>query len=754
MDERQPQPHSSPSYRDDGRMTYTATAGRIDIQSYTRPLRFAVVLQPPVSPQAFRRSIAILCEMWGGTQSIIVAGTRSEPISPEWRAAVVGLDPDVILLGRGLTSKVVRHALYRLLDDLNVSPFTVEELTERQAGSRVWQPMPVPPPPASDDRGIGRAAPLIPMRPAHIAVLGNAEENPPATARRASASTLPMSTLPVGTPVYRAAQHIPGFATSSSIFSPFLYHRREDVDIGMALWNYRATRGPLLHGADDRLKRHLALVSRSRARVFVVELDQLSPAAARAVSDLGSRAVTVARKNFLFERGRLRLPVGFDRELDTADVREGVFELPARPPAIPATLSRPGGRIEAGFYAVELEIGLQDGLDRRVSLPPRLRSAQLLLADESPAGRLRPTAVRWTRVRRTGDSVLAVGPSRGRVMPLQMPSMREVLQRLAPDVEFKLGDKGRYGRWVARHGNGLAELQVLLTESRSQTIIAALRPAAGSRHSARQFMTLSQLQAALRTARSAGQLGKNRRQHKADGVWIEQWVDARVADGLLRSGIHVRCDECLAQSFMDFDTFGSTFQCPRCGRGAAIPARPNLGFQLAEVAHLFFDNDCDITALALATLTRRARLGYSYDFDHHVKWPKEAAPREIDFAGVLDGEVFIGESKRNGKFEQSDFDLLGRLARAVRATWVVLATGTECERGCSPGCARSRDDPPEAGDTALGRGTGTPGVRDRVEELRRRLAPRGCRTIVLCHGDLNGPRVTPTTWRLARLFAS
>lgn len=338
-------------------------------------------------------------------------------------------------------------------------------------------------------------------------------------------------------------------------------------------------------------------------------------------------------------------------------------------------------------------------------------------------------------------------------MSLRVPSMREVLSRLAPDVEFQLGDKGRYGRWVARHGRGLADLHELLTESRSRTLIAALRPPAGSRHTARQFLTFAQLRSALRSARTAGELGGSRRAHRADELWLDEWIDAQVADELLRSGVRVRCEECLSQSFMDFDGFGSTVQCPRCGRRAPAPARPDLGFQLAEVAHLFFDNDCDVTALALASLSRRSRSGYSYDFDHHVKWPKEQNPREIDFCGILDGEVFVGESKKNGRFDQADLDLLSRLARSVHAKWVVLATGSECEPGCTDDCARTRDDADDAGDASLATGTGGAGVRERVVDLRRRLERSGCRTIVMCRGDLTGSPATIVQRRLAGLFA-
>lgn len=331
-------------------MTYAATRGQVGIQSYTRPLRFAIVLHSPVSTQAFRRAIGQLCEFWGGTKSVIVAGSPSASILEEWRPAIVALDPDIVLLGRGMTSKAARRSMLRTLDDLGIAPFAVEDQVDADPFGRGWQAMPVPPPAAADERRFPLSAPLLATTPAHSAILGNPERANVAGTRRANASTLPLSTLPAGTPVHRAALNVPGFATASSMASPFLYHRREDVDIGMAVWNYRANRGPLLHGGDERLARHLALVGRTNIRTYIVELDPISASAQKAVQSVEEQVTVVKRSNFVFDPGRRRLPIGFDLELDTADMTDGAFELPRKAPCRavsthPAWWTQPSRRV-------------------------------------------------------------------------------------------------------------------------------------------------------------------------------------------------------------------------------------------------------------------------------------------------------------------------------------------------------------------------------------------------------------------------
>ena len=247
----------------------------------------------------------------------------------------------------------------------------------------------------------------------------------------------------------------------------------------------------------------------------------------------------------------------------------------------------------------------------------------------------------------------------------------------------------------------------------------------------RRFMTFDEMRDQIRAQRRAGHIPP-RSQGLSDEEWLKTWLQQQVALGVLRLGLWARCYECRAGSFLSLSSFADTFVCPRCGASAETPAVPRFGYQLAEVADLFFANDCDITALAVAALARRSQGGYSFDLDHTVAGPRRLR-NELDFFAVIDGGLYVGESKKNGAFDANDISVLRRVALATRARAVVLATGTECDGGCGPHCVRDFRVRDASSDTSL-----PIGARARATDLRTALAP-ACDVIVLCRGDLHGP---------------
>ena len=723
-------------------MSWAASAmSRAAVVTHTRPLRYAVLLKEPVSPQAFRTAVGHLCGIWGGTRSVIVSANESDPLEPKWRPAIQALDPDVVVLGRGFAGGKTRLRLVTELERLGCAPFWMGSYEETLVGPSMRRPIPVPVPGTEERVSLQRSEPLMPVKPVHVAVLGFARGRRGmggSAADRATADRLPSTTLPLGTPAHNAARLVPGFSTVPSIIAPFLYHTSDGIEVAMQIWNYRAIRGPLLHGGDGKLERHLSLLRSSRAKLQVVALEGLTARARDILARHPGEVEEVSPGAFQYLEPRRVLPPGTDRELDTVAVDEGSFGIPVRAPVLPNAGQRYAGRTSFGAYAIEIEAVLDDGLGRRISLPPRKSTGQLLVPPYR-SGFGGPPPRLWSRARKNGDSVLAVAPMRNRTIPLALPTMANVLESLMPQVRVWLGDKGRYGRWVAHHAEGLAQLHDLLTEPKSGAMLRSLIPQETEPKSTRVFSTLGNLESLLRSARADGRAGPKGRYTRKDRDWLHQWIDRLVATGLLRCGLEVQCTECLATSFLDLSTFGLNYTCPRCGRSSPVPARPELGYQLAEVAHLFFANDCDVTALATAAMARKARGGFSYDFDHYVRWPKELKPREFDFTGVIDGQLFVGESKSVGKFERKDVDLLVRLARSSQARYVVLATGTECEGGCGSQCARALDGVGDIADTCLPSGTGSPGVRERVQSARATLDKIGAQLIVLCRGDLTAP---------------
>jgi hypothetical protein len=700
----------------------------VSIQSYTRPFRHVVILREPISRQALRVATERLCGIWGGTRSLILPGKPDRLIDPGWEGALQVFDPDVILLGRGLGGLRRRVRFLSELGGRRLAPFWVGDYSQSMGASQRWAPVPVPIP---EPRPLGRLAPakLRPTAATHVAILGLRVGESDARAVRATNANLPLTTLPSNSPAWDAAQLVPDFPTRANLFAPFLYHSRNDVQTALWLWNLRALRGPMFHGGDVELERHLRVIPAVRARATqIIEYDPLS---ARGLAFLATRPAAprrVAVGRLVLSTPRRRLPVGLDRELDSAPVADGEFEMALRPPVIPQPSAAIGSSRREGAYAIEVELS-PSGTVGRVTVPSRPETVDLFLGRSASAG-----AVRSRNQRRQGDVVLGISPfQRRRTLGLAVPTVTEVLRVIAPDLHVSLSDKGRYGRWVARQTDGLALLHELLTDRRSRAVLESLRLTPSDRATQRKFLTFDEMARILNVARSSGQLGTSKRRSAKDRQWLNTWIDDLVGRDLMRFGIRIRCEDCLAKSFLGLGNVGRESQCSRCGKTSFTPARPEMGYQLAEVAHLFLDNDCDVSARALAAMSRRSRGGFTYDFDHLMKWPAEASPREIDFVGTLDGELYLGESKKQGNFDDADFDLLKRLAGKTRAGAIVFASPRECQGGCSIACVHDATEVSATSDTSLSRPR-----QAKIATLRAALSRVGCRVIVLCRGELEG----------------
>jgi hypothetical protein len=302
-------------------------------------------------------------------------------------------------------------------------------------------------------------------------------------------------------------------------------------------------------------------------------------------------------------------------------------------------------------------------------------------------------------------------------------------------MRWELSDKGHFARWFVKRAGGLFETHELLTDARGSVLFDALRshhiPGKRFAKSYRRFMTLEDMKTVFALERAKGILP--RRMAEPDGSFLDGWIGRLVESEILRLGILTKCHECLDTSFLAVGAFGKTFSCPRCGEVARTPPVPLLGYRLAEAAHQFLINEGDVNVLAVSALARRARGGFSYDFDHNIF--EGTSKRELDFIAVLDGRVVIGESKKAGDVERSDCDLLRRVAGKIRAWAVIIATHTECSP-CGADCVNDANSDRRTRDQSLPAGAGGP--REQVANLRARLSPETL-TLVVCRTDLRAP---------------
>ena len=730
-------------------------AERVSVRSYTRPLRVAIAIPDPPSPLLFRRAVGSLCTLWGGAAGLIVTGSRGRPVHERWLGVLRAHDPDILFVHSSLGGRGVLRSTETFLSRSGLSPMWVSPWSGDLSPEAGWRLVSTAAAGSPDPTIAPQGANYIRSpTPIQVALLGLSSAEGGST--RGPAPVVVKTARPIadgavvpGSPVALAAADVPGFRMRPTVLSPFLYYANPTVEAAVWLWNVRALRGALWHGGEAEL---VGFFTRGRATRPVLYVDPLSSMAETALASVRVatpiRAVPVAKWEGESVR---RLPVeGWDVEIDEVPVVDGVAAIAKQSPRTRGAGSAAELITADGAWAIEIEVQPVGIVERPMSLPPDARTRDLILAD--PGGPV-TSFLRQTRsrARHRGQIAIASMPSRWpRTVSVSMHGIPTVLKALDPDSTFRLSDKGHYGRWVLVAAGGLEGLHELLTDRRGRVAFREFQRHHADRSDStgayRRFMTLDAIRGAFAAARRSGELPRRLPSEPPDDEWLERWISRCVSRKLLRVGIWGTCKTCLKGSFHAFGGFSSTTTCPRCGSVAAAPALPIVGYQLAEVMHQFFDNDCDVSALAAAALSRRASVGFSFDFDHEVI-EQTGGKREFDFAAVIDGRLAIGESKRAGHLERRDVERLKRLARRLQPSSVFLATGSECEGGCNERCVKGYTRGPASSDTALpSGGTGAPGPRELLRELREDLAPLAVDVAVLCRGDLLGSIARPLRW--------
>lgn len=706
----------------------SADGRALSVTSFARPLKVAVVITDPPSSRSFRAAVLALSTRWGGARSVIVSGTRTAAIGEGWAAAVAALDPDLIFVSERLYRRDTRARLESYLDRRVNVPFAVAKLNPQLMLSPFWRTASV----GSVLQSPSNPATSATRRsgPVEVAVRGLVPDAP-VGGRRGRPST---ATFVRNSPAGLAATGVPGYRLALP-GSLFLYHDRSDVAAAMWLWNLRGVYGQLRHGNQSAILADIRTRPAGLGRLTTaIYLDAIPKSARAALSSAGVSDFVAARD---FKWGRtLAGGLVFDQERDDVSVVNETFSIPRRTPVVRAAgLGVPQSEATGidGAYAVELAISTGDPPGKRYSIAARAASLNGLTPAPGVAAGLLPTQSRPTRA---GDTVLLVRPGRfGRALRLSLPRLGPLIAQLSPGVRWELSDKGHFTRWFVRHAGGLFDTHELLTDPRGSVLFEALRshhsPGKRIAKSYRRFMTVDDMRKAFAETRAAGTLAK--RMADPDQAFLDSWIGRLVSSEILRLGILTKCEDCLDTSFLAVGTFGRTFNCPRCGETARTPAVPVVGYQLAEVAHQFLVNDGDVNVLAVTALARRARNGFSYDFDHNVL--EGTSKREVDFIAILDGRVVVGESKKAGDVDRGDCDLLQRVAGKLRAWAVVIATHTECSP-CGADCVNDLRSDSRTRDQSLPPGAGGP--RDQVKDLRGRLAPETL-TLVLCRSDLRAP---------------
>jgi hypothetical protein len=157
-------------------------------------------------------------------------------------------------------------------------------------------------------------------------------------------------------------------------------------------------------------------------------------------------------------------------------------------------------------------------------------------------------------------------------------------------------------------------------------------------------------------------------------------IDELLARGVLRRGLVLKCSRCRQAAWHPLGAVRDTFECRRCHL-QQVPDRqswlgndePVWSYRMAEVLFQFFENDGELPVLAVrdAFAPSERPLDYSYELE---LTPPDAVSREVDIFSADGYRLWIGEAKKNGRFEPGRLEFVAQLASLVDAYGVIVVT--------------------------------------------------------------------------------
>jgi hypothetical protein len=723
----------------------TSQFHRYVVRASLRPLRVAVCLRAPVSTRGLRDAVDALTSAWGGADSVLVTGDSERAVGADWLPMLQAYDPDVVMVPRTHRSLRALFDLREFLSSRSINPRWIVPFSRGMEVEVGWRMAAPPGERAVEERYRLPASVLRSPNPIMTAVTGLTPRSRARTTASTDDARDPLErefsySLVRGSRATAASTHPVGIAIRPLAGSPYFVYPERTIEAAIWLWNLRTFAGvfrqwqmdDFVEVVDDLRPIH------KRRPPALLHLGPLAAATKRKLASMGNPFSVIPIQDYPLSP-RTRYIVHADYEatgtstgqvpLPPMDFREGDQGLGGR--RFPRLTMLDVVAVDLVVRRADSSTNLDVAFAPVMATHDTMHSRANLGLGREPRGRIR------SRARRNGHATLFVsGPRPMQDVRLEVADLGSVFRRLDPSRDYERSDKGIYARWMADHAGGLGPLREFLVDPRSRALLEEFKTSHRGRKprlSYRRFLTYAEMLGVWRRLRSIGALPRRIPHQPTDEVWLNGWLQTHVDSGLLRQGLHVRCNECRQGAQIPFGSFSNVFACPRCGATQPTPAVPKTGYWLAEVAHLFLDSNGDIPALALAALSRRAGVTFSYDFDHNVI--HGAGQRELDVLALVDGRPAIGEAKVDGAFDEADLAFLEKTVKRLRFGIVVLATGNECEGGCTENCAQSANrDVGATSDSALPFG----GPRERVEQLRSRLAGEGRSVVVACRGELFG----------------
>lgn len=244
---------------------------------------------------------------------------------------------------------------------------------------------------------------------------------------------------------------------------------------------------------------------------------------------------------------------------------------------------------------------------------------------------------------------------------VKFPDLLQVIQKWMEDafsenfIGFELSDKGKYSKKAIELFGSLEECADSFDNEYKQGIINTFfktkKQEEGNKKIAKSDHTYEGLKKNLVQSR-----GISFEEDKIK-VIVEQFIEKKI----LLQGLKLVCKECNNTEWYPLSQVSEIFQCKRCLSANPVAFSPNIYLRLNESVLQAFTYFFQPTIKGLLFLKQKSQYSLEYFLETKIKFTENSIERkiELDFLGIYDGKLFIGEAKNSSAgFNKETFDKL------------------------------------------------------------------------------------------------
>lgn len=167
---------------------------------------------------------------------------------------------------------------------------------------------------------------------------------------------------------------------------------------------------------------------------------------------------------------------------------------------------------------------------------------------------------------------------------------------------------------------------------------------------------------------------------------VPKFIENLCYKGILHRGFALKCERCRNADWYGINEVNVTFKCKRCGLIQGFTSKqlqlqkqkfePEWIYKLDEVVYQGYRQGMLVTILTLAKLDSLKK--ESFIFIPEIEIPRtNKLPDEIDICAILDGDIIIGECKKQAELNDAIIKKYKKYALAIGAREVIFSTSDD-----------------------------------------------------------------------------